>query len=160
MGGHEELAVEPDGPAELLQPVPQFSPVHSPIPPPSPVNTTAEQVVMDVHVDIMATPDMEEQAVLLDHVANAAIVTEVVMAEDGSAEVVAVTAGDGDKVEYIQVENLLNAYLKVYLQMPIYIYSSNIINLIPSRRNIFHNIPPRSVRCARRRSPSSTSTAT
>jgi hypothetical protein len=44
-----------------------------------------------------------------------------------TAEVVAVTAGAGDEVEYIQVENLLNAYLKVYLQMPIYIDSSNII---------------------------------
>ena len=72
---------------------------------------------MDVHVDMMATPDMEEEAVLLDQV-DTAIVTDVVMDEEGRAEVVAVTAGSGDQVaQYIQVENLLNAYLKVYSQM-------------------------------------------
>ena len=63
---------------------------------------------------MMATPDMEEEAVLLDQV-DTAIVTDVVMDEEGRAEVVAVTAGSGDKVaQYIQVENLLNGYLKVY----------------------------------------------
>ena len=98
----------------LYNPAPPFSHVHSPIPPPSPVNA---RIVMDVHVDMMATPDMEEEAVLLDQV-DTAIVTDVVMDEEGRAEVVAVTAGSGDQVaQYIQVENLLNAYLKVYSQM-------------------------------------------
>ena len=83
------------------------------ITPLSPILHQNQVIVNNVSVDIMATAGMEGEAMALDKT----VVTEVVVAEDGRAEIVAmVVAEDGDGLSMTRV--------KIFIQVLSYMFKN------------------------------------
>ena len=81
----------------------------TPSTPLSPIIRQNQVIEHHVPVDIMATPEMEEEAMAFDLAEKSGntvntVVTELVIDEDGSAEIVAGVTEDGDGVPFTKVQ--------------------------------------------------------